>query len=308
MQGEAGQTVVTPSLRALLAGIVDYAGLFPPASLDMATNTRNYADYLAGDHSWMLGRLIIPAARLEEFEASARPHFPTGETPAWRISALLGEDIEDELEIVAAFNEGHASGETVDAVIDAVELKASTADRIEEAIELVPDDIYPFFELPSKGDPRGLIAALAGSEAGAKIRTGGVTPDAFPPAIDIVRFMLACRQAGVCFKATAGLHHPGRAAYRLTYAPDAPTAVMHGFLNVFAAAAAVVAGEEKPERLAQLIESDAAKMQFVEQGMVAGGMKIPTEALERTRRDFAMSFGSCSFTEPVDDLKAMKLL
>jgi hypothetical protein len=308
MQGETGQSVVPASLRALLAGVVDYAGLFPPASLDMAATVRNYASYLASEHAWMLGRLIVPAPRLAEFDAAAKGLLPVGEAPAWRLSALLGDDLEADLETVAAFNDAHASGETVDALVDAVELKAGSIARIEEAIELVPDEIYPFVEIPSAGDPRGLIAALAGSEAGAKIRTGGVTADAFPTAQDIARFIVACRQAGVCFKATAGLHHPRRGPYRLTYAPDAPTGVMHGFLNVFVAGAAAFSGEESVDRLAQLLESDASRMEFVEQGVSAGGRRIATEQVERARRDFAMSFGSCSFEEPVEDLRSMGLL
>ena len=59
------------SMEALLAQLIDYAGLFPPAKLDMGPTVRNYADYVAGDDAWMLGRLIVPVGRLEEFEAAA---------------------------------------------------------------------------------------------------------------------------------------------------------------------------------------------------------------------------------------------
>ena len=59
-------------LRILLRGLIDYAGLFPPASLDMADAVRNYAAYREGEHAWALGRFVVPAARLEEFERVAR--------------------------------------------------------------------------------------------------------------------------------------------------------------------------------------------------------------------------------------------
>ena len=59
---------MTEALRTLLAGLIDYAGLFPPASLDMAEAARNYEAYRAGPHSWALGRFIVPSARLNEVD------------------------------------------------------------------------------------------------------------------------------------------------------------------------------------------------------------------------------------------------
>jgi hypothetical protein len=59
-------TVVEPSLN----GLIDYAGLFPPAGLDMPTSARNYVSYRSGRYAWVLGRLIIPVARLIEFNAA----------------------------------------------------------------------------------------------------------------------------------------------------------------------------------------------------------------------------------------------
>ena len=55
---------IAAGLRALLEGVFDYAGLFPPARLDMAETVRNYARYLDDEHAWMLGRFIVPTARL----------------------------------------------------------------------------------------------------------------------------------------------------------------------------------------------------------------------------------------------------
>lgn len=49
-------------LRTLLIHAVDYAGLFPPAKLDMETAVRNYASYQEGEHSWALGRFIVPVS------------------------------------------------------------------------------------------------------------------------------------------------------------------------------------------------------------------------------------------------------
>jgi hypothetical protein len=193
------------------------------------------------------------------------------------------------------------------AVVDAVELKADTADRIDLALEMVPDDLYPFVELPSAKDPRGLLAALAGGEAGAKIRTGGVTADAIPPAEHVARFIAACNNAGIPFKATAGLHHPCRGEFALTYDADPPRGRMHGFLNVFVAAVALRAGASEQDAL-RVLEAGPKEFAFTEQGLSVMGRRIALEVIEAARASFATSFGSCSFEEPVEDLKAMSLL
>jgi hypothetical protein len=169
-----------------------------------------------------------------------------------------------------------------------------------------------YAELPL-GDPAaaldGLLAAVRDAGARAKVRTGGVTASAFPDAADLVRFMDACRRAGVPFKATAGLHHPLRAEYRLTYEPDAPTGTMYGFLNVFLAAALLCAGASLPEAEAILTERDPAALRFDDGGVEWRGIRLTTDALRAAREAGAVvAFGSCSFREPVDDLRALGLL
>src|SRR6185503_6096765 len=115
--------------------------------------------------------------------------------------------------------------------------KVSRPDEIDDRLDQLPEDLFPFVEFPAEvvngGDARGFIAALAGHSAAAKVRTGGVTPEAFPAPGKLAEFISACHGAGVPFKATAGLHHPVRAEYPLTYEPGCPRGVMHGFLNVF---------------------------------------------------------------------------
>lgn len=136
----------------------------------------------------------------------------------------------------------------------------------------------------------------------AKIRTGGVTPDAFPSMDDIARFLRACKEKGVAFKATAGLHHPVRCIKPLTYEPDAPTGTMHGFLNVFLAAAMIDDAE------AILREEDPRAFVFTDDEARWRDRSVTTNELACTRRDFAVSFGSCSFEEPIGDLREMAFL
>ena len=127
-------------------------------------------------------------------------------------------------------------------------------------------------------DPGALVAAMGVHGLRAKIRTGGVTADAFPSARDVARFLSACARHDVMFKATAGLHHPLRGDFALTCAADAPRGTMFGFLNVFLAAA-----------------------------FMRRGHSLSVGALAEERARFALSFGSCSFREPIDDLLALHL-
>ena len=56
-------------LRVALTGFIDYAGLFPPASLDLNRTAANHRRYAASPEAWLLGRLIIPAERLDQLSA-----------------------------------------------------------------------------------------------------------------------------------------------------------------------------------------------------------------------------------------------
>lgn len=132
----------------------------------------------------------------------------------------------------------------------------------------------------------------------AKIRTGGVTVDAFPPIGNVAAFLRACKAKGIAFKATAGLHHPLRCVNALTYEPNAPVGTMHGFLNVFLAAAMLDHAE------AILGERDPQAFAFDDEGASWRNHRVSTDELEAMRR-FATSFGSCSFEEPVADLKEL---
>lgn len=296
------------SVRALMSGVVDYAGLFPPAKLDMATAVRNYAGYLAGPHAWMLGRFIVPVARLDEFEHAGVDFLGGAEQP-WLLSVLAGEDLEADLRRIEEFNESHARSDPPAALIDAVEIKATGSATVDRAIDLVPDHVFPFFEIATDPDPRGLIASLSGAGAAAKARTGGITPEAIPDAAALARFIVACAGAEVPFKATAGLHHALRGDYALTYDRGSATAEMHGFLNVLLGAGAAFVGRCAEEEVAAVLAERApGAFVFREEGVSAHGHRLLLEHIAATREAFALSFGSCSFVEPLEELQSLNLL
>ncbi len=291
------------SLRVLLTRIVDYAGLFPPAQLGMEEAVSNYAAYLEGPHSWMLGRFVVPAARLGEFDAAAAEHLPRGEgSRPWRLSALVGADARADVDRMLKFNCSHWEGSpTGHAVIDAAELKVTQPDQIDELARELPGNFRYFFEHPLEADPQPFIAAAARAGAAVKARTGGITAAAFPSAEAVARFLAACVRAGVAFKVTAGLHHPVRGEYRLTYEKDAPCGTMLGYVNVFLAAAALAGGESLATAGRLLERTDIETLAFELDGARWGEMAITADAIVRAR-ELAVAFGSCSFREPVDEL------
>lgn len=311
------------AIHALMSGLIDYAGLFPPAKLPMAQCVENYAKYLASPESWMLGRFIMPVSRIEEFRKAAASLLPKridDEDPSqapWPISALSDGDLDEDLDAIFSFNGEHAEPRNGLAVIDAVEIKvpptsdadpAPSVDFIENALDIMAEGVYPFFELPLGTDLRGPIAALAGADAAAKVRTGGVTPEAIPCSHRVAEFIVACAQADVPFKATAGLHHAVRAEFNLTYEKGCPRAVMHGFLNVFVAAAMIREYRLVAEEAARILDEIDPRAFKIDEGSIAWGPgRLETEQVERARELFALSYGSCSFDEPVEELRALGL-
>ena len=290
------------SLRLLLRGVVDYAGLFPPAGLSMGDAVAQYAGHRDEPAAWMLGRFVLPAARLEEFEQVAAPYLPRDIAAWWSLSALLGSDLEEDLRRVEAFNERRDKRAGA-ALVDTVELKTHTTREVAHAAEIIQRQFDTYMEIPVVEDPAELVAAIGAARAKAKMRTGGTTPDAFPPAQQVIRFIARCLAHGVAFKATAGLHHPLRAEYPLSYEPNAPRGMMYGFLNVLLATAALHAGADEREAGAVLEERQADAIVFRPDGIQVRERVIPAQAI-RAARDSMTSFGSCSFAEPVADLSA----
>ncbi len=299
------------SVHALVESVVDYAGLYPPAQLEPATVVRNYALVHASNRQWMLGRLIWPVASLDQLSTLAVGHAPEAVLPethgAWAISCILSpagtpEFVKD-LDRVLAFNEQHDEVGSAAMRIDALEIRASDASAIEQALTHLPDDMFPYFEIALESDPRGIIASLVGEEAGAKFRTGGTTPQAHPAAGDLARAMHACASAGVPFKATAGLHRA------LCHFNNAAGSTQFGFLNVLLGAAFIYNRKCDVEALTRFLTVGSVdEIEFSETAMSWHGVRVSLDEIEETRSRFAHSFGSCSFDEAWDDLVAMEVV
>ncbi len=298
--------VPSAAMRALLSGVIDYAGLFPPASLELATVAAHYAAYRSSDDAWALGRLVVPAARLEELADLARalwqdhPMTQAGSPTPWLISALVGSDHGADADRISAFNAAHGAH----ACVDSVETKGDEPAAIRELGARFAR-VRQFVEIPLGGELEALLRVISEIGAFVKVRTGGVRADAIPPTAEVARFLRSCADAGLAFKATAGLHHPLRGEYPLTYEADSPRGTMFGYLNVFVAAVRAREGASI-EELSSVLEARRLS--------TLGGIGLATtdaldgrsrDAIATARATFALSFGSCSFREPLDDLASL---
>jgi hypothetical protein len=296
-------------LRELLSEAVDYAGLFPPAELGMTEAARNYAEYQTGEHSWMLGRFILPATRLDEFDDAAASFLPRGSgSRPWRLSVLLGTMGRSEIERALKFNCSHWTESPIGhAVIEVTELKAAAPTELEEVRALVPKFFQTYFEIPLDRDPDPFMEVASRAQAGVKARTGGVTTDAFPDVEDLARFMESAVRARAPFKVTAGLHHVVAGDYPLTYAPTSACTSMFGFLNVFVAAVLLDAGVSREDAVAVLNERSLSAFEFHDRCLHWHDRKAELDTVSDTRT-LLRAFGSCSFSEPVEELRAAGLL
>lgn len=298
------------STRAFLAGIIDYAGLFPPASVDMETAVNSYAEYRTGDDCDLLGRFVVPASRLDEFADCMRcVSVSTGDAAPWRLSAIVKEQLPQAGETIRAFNtlmrgEQQATG----GICDSVELAVGTEAEVSDAAALFREPFRLFLEVPASEDPVPLLEAIRDHGVMAKIRTGGITEASFPSSAEIIRFISACKRLGVPFKATAGLHHAVRAAYPFTYERDSACGVMFGYLNVFLAAAFIRTGMSDDDARDVLDEQTPGAFTFDDDGVSWRGRKVSSSELRSTRTQLALSFGSCSFLEPVAEARSLHLL
>jgi len=283
--------------EVLLTHIVDYAGLFPPAALHMQAAVTNYQNYLGGEHAWVLGNFLVLAARLEEFRQAFESICCGEQEHPWTISIVCSGELDNDATCIAQFQEGAV-------FLAGFETKAADAQAAEQALSALPTSHPRYIEFAPESAAE-ILPILAAKNARAKLRTGGVQPDAIPPVDAVAKFLLACARERVPFKATAGLHLPIRGEHRLTEDPDSPTVTMHGFLNLFLAAALACFGADESAVTRTLAEEDPRAFTMDDDLIRWHGQALTFDQLEQVRRSFAISFGSCSFDEPVAALRTV---
>lgn len=323
-------------LRTLLTGILDYAGLFPPASLALEPAIRNYATYLAGADRWMLSRFICPTNKLAELSRfvplfdgeplrlSVLGH-PADKTNAFReglradliamreFANAHGDQIaieNFETRLAADAIHGDCTGVMVQLLDD---LRAAFNEagfaRVGVACEasVARDDIravdnfigaITFFNakltLEKRGGPADRVAF--------KLRCGGIRPEAFPTVELVSRALSRCGESGVPIKFTAGLHHP------FPRFDAAAGARMYGFIPMYLAAILAHMYQLSEAEISVMLScDDADAFEITDSYLRFGDHAVPNEEIESLRQAHVLTFGSCSFDEPREDLCAANL-
>jgi hypothetical protein len=268
-------------LGVLLSELVDDAALFPPGDAPMAEAVPAHLRHDAGPYYGFLGRFLCPVSKLGELHLALPDDasLPLG---------LIGDTGLDGLREAFAALDGDERY-----MLEAAELR-HPGDRLGELTELLPYGVEAYVEV-APSDMRTLLPTLAGLElVHAKLRTGGLVAEAFPGPTEVAEFLVGCADLELAVKCTAGLHHAVR------HADSATGFTHHGFLNVLLAASAASDGRDVPEVRAALELTDAT-------AVAARIRALTVEDAARTR-DFFHGFGSCSFTEPIDDLISLGLV
>jgi len=312
-------TRVRESLRAFLSGLIDYAGLFPPASLDLETAIHNHARYVRDADAWVLSRFIAPTARFTQLAPHAAL-FADG--PQLSLSALVAQSDDAQACVAAVRDSVHQVEWLRDRCPETVRVEAlevplppervtrdvfariaelAAEARLEVACEVTaPRDEHWRTLLFDTLDAMAAHVATGATPVQFKLRTGGVTAAAIPTCGQVAAAIAGCQQRGLAMKFTAGLHHP------LRMEREEVGARMHGFVNVFAAGLLAFAHKwDEPQLQALVADEDAAHFGFTADGLQYGNAFVSTEDIRRLRQSHLRSYGSCSFTEPLEDLRAL---
>ncbi len=301
------------SLGALLTHSIDYAGMFPPCSLALEPALQNQAQYVHDPDAWMLNTFVLP---VEKFDAAVENLSLFEREHPLRISAL-GMRTANRDEFLAALEIATEkirsfSAEHVD-FVSVRQLEMPLSQDVDLGLLakmrsiLKSLELQVFWETPinSAEEAIALVAEYnsqtGAAEFGYKLRTGGVTADAFPTSQEIARALVAAARQRVPIKFTAGLHHPIR-QFR-----DEVKTKMHGFLNVLGAAVLAAESQWDEQQTSEMLEDENSdSFSFHGDFFTWREWKIATDQI-KARRKLVTSFGSCSFDEPREDLRALNL-
>lgn len=307
--------MIAASLKALLSGVIDYAGQFPPAKLPMAEAWHNYQRYQTSLDRWMLGNFVCPAAKLVEMGSLAT------EAASVRLSILgrggatgrefltnLKQDLSD---VISCYTK---SGGKLQAPIFETKLPDEVVtndhylrDLLAEVAEAtVVTKMSLFFEAPTEDIEtlERLLTALQetpfANPVGYKLRTGGLEPSAFLSCSRVALILATCLHVGVALKATAGLHHP------LPRFDAGVRARMHGFINLLTAGILGKALRLPAVIMQEILEEEKpTRFSFTEDRLSWGDRSASIDQISRARQTAVLSLGSCSFDEPRQDLRAL---
>lgn len=292
-----------PVLKELMAGLIDYAGLFPPAKLPVHESLTSYLRYQRGPESVIVDRFVCDTHRLQQLAEALR-----NEGEAIRIAVVgSGGSNLDEFEsgLESDANEMNRFLELAGdlAEIQCYEAKAPFVEGFDRALRDLEAfrDIDVFVEIPIL-EPEEKLAQIAETGwIGVKGRTGGLTPEAVPAPLSLAGFIQQVLDLDVHFKLTAGLHEP------LRHFDSAVGAKVHGFLNIAAAAMLHLRDTLSRTEIAQVLEVETVEVSVNSQSLVWGEVEFSVGDV-RSLRDLWHGVGSCSVDEPLEGLAKLGLM
>jgi len=246
----------------------------------------------------MLGRFIVPAVQLPALADAVVRDAHDGR--GWTVSAIVREHMDEDAAAVQAFNQRAAH---LHVRVDTIECRPSSSASITWLAKTFSPAFTVHVEVGVGPTAPDDLRVVARHQLRAKVRTGGLAPDAFPAPASLVAFIASARDAGVPFKATAGLHHAMRGAYPLSDEIGAQSATMHGFVNVMLATATVGERLATTTAAALLTRTDRSALVFDDERVRWGDVELSIDAIVRMREAQCVSFGSCSFREPADEYR-----
>lgn len=235
--------------RALLGELIDHAPLFPPASLPLEEALEYHRRARESRHAWIVRRFVAPASLLDDLP-----------------------------------RDGLRLALVVDAPVDPYDERVEAIEGRGDPTVLARVCSEAYVEIPASDTV--LLGEIARAGAHAKVRCGG---ESVPSTEELGGFVRACRDRGIRFKATAGLHHAVR------------TDSEHGFLNLLGA---VVFGDEEEA----LAETDDDAFRLDEEAFAWRDRRASAGELTHVRQELFSGIGSCSVAEPVEDLKRLRIL
>ena len=288
-----------PAARALVAGLVDDAAIFPPGNAALADAVPAHAWHLARPYGFVVGPFVCSDRALPDLSRLLEAQPPSQPLPLTLV--VVGGAGAIEPALTWAGHDPYLEVRAVETALRDEEDLAHNAARVVTVLDLaLPDDVDAYVELPrltgSEPTAGWLNAADAVAEAGhrLKFRTGGESPEAHPGESELVTVIDAALDRETAFKCTAGLHH----GVRLT--ADDTGFEQHGFGNVLLATGALLDGADRDAAAAILANRDT--------DAVGERLRSVDEAAAARIRRWFRSFGSCSIDEPVADLTRWRLL
>ncbi|MDQ3021611.1 MAG: hypothetical protein M3R36_13735 [Bacteroidota bacterium] len=318
------------SIKYFCENLIDYAGLFPPAKLSLSEAFGYYIKYRSSNYKWILSNFICPVKMFQDLKNLIQSKHPDEKDINISVLGRGGHDLDDfknnfQHDVNTWKDFISESGNTLKTNTFEIKLHNEiianhNSKKISQLIDFISDTIqknisqpvFIFFEeyigSEWKKDIKCLINGIeihneGNPDCGYKLRTGGVEPYTFPNPEKISYCIRECIDRQIKMKFTAGLHHPFR------HFDKELSTKMYGFINIFGAGIIAMRHNITNFGIKEiLVDENPKNFIFTDESFSWKDWTIGIEDIDFARKNLVLSFGSCSFDDPTNDLKSFNLL